>query len=66
MILKNIFLGAIIGVIVGATLGIVASLFVSTNNYRVMFLMTFVEVGLIVGLLSSAKTVDAENNENQQ
>ncbi len=66
MVLKNIFLGAIIGVIVGATLGIVASLFVSTNNYRVMFLMTFVEVGLIVGLLSSAKTVDAENNENQQ
>ena len=66
MDLKNLFLGALIGTIIGGVIGLVLALMVSGDNYRVMFLMTFTEVGLIVGLLWSAKSLDSKHPEFEQ
>ncbi|OWP54205.1 MAG: hypothetical protein B2I18_02630 [Cuniculiplasma sp. C_DKE] len=57
----KVFLFALLGGVMGAVLGIVAALFVSGNNFRVMFLMTFTEIGVIVGLLGGAKIEDTKS-----
>lgn len=66
MNLKKLFLGALIGAIIGAALGIISALMVSGDNYRIMFLMTFTEIGLIIGLLWSAKSLDSKSPEAQK
>lgn len=58
MDMGKVFLFALLGAVIGAVLGIVAALVVTQNNFRVMFLMTFTEVGVIVGLLGGAKIED--------
>lgn len=66
MNLNKLFLGALIGTIIGGVIGLVLALMVSGDNYRVMFLMTFTEVGLIIGLLGSAKSLDSKHPEFEQ
>ncbi|EQB69618.1 hypothetical protein [Cuniculiplasma divulgatum] len=61
MDMGKVFLFALLGAVIGAVLGIVASLLVTQNNFRVMFLMTFTEVGVIVGLLGGAKIEDRKS-----
>ncbi len=61
MDMGKVFLFALLGGVMGAVLGIVAALFVSGNNFRVMFLMTFTEIGVIVGLLGGAKIEDTKS-----
>lgn len=63
---KKLFLGALLGTIIGGVIGLVLALMVSGDNYRVMFLMTFTEIGLIVGLLWSAKSIDSQHLESKQ
>jgi multisubunit Na+/H+ antiporter MnhC subunit len=61
MDMGKVFLFALLGAAVGAVLGIAVSLLVTQNNFRVMFLMTFTEVGVIVGLLGGAKIEDRKS-----
>jgi uncharacterized membrane protein len=61
MDMGKVFLFALLGGVIGAVLGIVAALLVSGNNFRVMFLMTFTEIGVIVGLLGGAKIEDTKS-----
>ncbi len=61
MDMGKVFLFALLGGVMGAVLGIVAALLVSGNNFRVMFLMTFTEIGVIVGLLGGAKIEDTKS-----
>ncbi len=64
MELRNVLKMALLGTILGAILGVLAALLVTGNNYRVMFLLTFSEVGLIVGLLYGAKIEDKKERAN--
>ncbi len=64
MRMKKLFEGAILGAVIGAAFSLIGASLVSTDNYRIMFLMTFIEVGLIIGLLWSAKVED--RNEQKE
>ncbi|MHB1440594.1 MAG: hypothetical protein ACYCSO_05945 [Cuniculiplasma sp.] len=64
MELRNVLKMALLGTVLGAILGVLAALLVTGNNYRVMFLLTFSEVGLIVGLLYGAKIEDKKERPN--
>ena len=62
MDMNKVFLFALAGALIGIAAGSLASLIVVQSNFRVMFLMTFTEVGLIVGLLQGTKTEDKKDN----
>ncbi|MCL4344927.1 MAG: hypothetical protein M1375_04360 [Candidatus Thermoplasmatota archaeon] len=49
------------GLIIGAFLALASSFIDVGNNLKVMFIMTFVELGFIIGLLMGAKIDDAKN-----
>jgi uncharacterized membrane protein len=61
MNVNKVFLFALAGAIIGIAAGSIASLIVVQSNFRVMFLMTFTEIGLIVGLLEGAKIDDKKD-----
>ena len=61
MDMNKVFLLALAGAVIGIAAGSLASLIVVQSNFRVMFLMTFTEIGLIVGLLQGAKIEDKKD-----
>ena len=61
MNVNKVFLLALAGAVIGIAAGSLASLIVVQSNFRVMFLMTFTEIGLIVGLLQGAKIEDKKD-----
>ncbi|MGP6207154.1 hypothetical protein ACNF42_03865 [Cuniculiplasma sp. SKW3] len=51
----------LMGLIIGAILAVASAFLDVGNNLKVMFIMTFIELGFVIGLLLGAKKEDSKN-----
>jgi uncharacterized membrane protein len=61
MIMSFAYRYGIIGMVIGAILAVLSSFLDVGNNLKVMFIMTFVELGFVVGLLLGAKKEEEQH-----